>query len=127
VQCYTGFSPLLHHNFRCQPLSNTAAEPTIFDSAYQCLNAFKRLRLTLEQPDPMYSELISLLAVEDENGRFRGWASNIGALKTDRSSLDFRLRDVTFLFDNVITVLDSLQASLLEGLGFLQPDSKFDD
>ena len=88
----------------------------MYDLARRCLKAFKRLRFTLEQPDALYSELISLPAVDDENGRFRGWASNIGVLKTDRSSLDFRLRDVTFLSDNVITLLDSLQASLLEGM-----------
>jgi hypothetical protein len=127
MQCCTGLSHFLHHCFRGRPLSNIIAEPTIYDLAYQCLKAFKRLRLTLEQPGPLYSKLISLPAVDDENGRFRGWTSNIGALKTDRSSLDFRLRDVTFLFDNVITLLDSLQASLLEGLEILQLDSKFDD
>lgn len=101
--------------FRGQPISYSLSERTICGLARQCIKAFQGLRTALEHPDQLHSAFISLPAVDDEIGRFRGWASNLGVMKTDRSSLDFRLRDVSFLFDNVITLLDSLQISLTEG------------
>lgn len=84
--------------------------------ARQCLRAFKQLRFNLEQPGRKFGDTISTRAMDDEMGRFMGWASNLGALQTGRSSLDFRLGDVTFLFDHVVTLLGDLEISLREGL-----------
>jgi hypothetical protein len=105
---------ILFINGRSVP--NHVAERTIYAIVRQCLNAFTLLRSALEKPGRLYSNSISAPAIDDEIGRFRGWASNLGALKTDRSSLDYRLSDIAFLFDHVTTLLDDLQTSILEGL-----------
>jgi hypothetical protein len=66
---------------------------------------------------------LSSTTVEDELGRFRMWASNIGALNTGRASLDYRLRDANYLYETVKSLLEDLKRSLSEG--FTCPDFYF--
>lgn len=54
-------------------------------------------------------------AVEDELGRFRIWASNIGALNVGKASLDYRLRGADYLFQNVKSLLEDLKRTLTRG------------
>ncbi|TEY52510.1 hypothetical protein BOTCAL_0257g00030 [Botryotinia calthae] len=90
-------------------------EYAIHNASSYCLKAFKHLQSSIKKSDPP-SELIPLLAIEDQNGRFRAWISNTGALKIDRSSLDFRLRDIIFLADNVVNLLDTLYSTLSDAV-----------
>jgi hypothetical protein len=53
------------------------------------------------------------VAIEDELGRFRIWANNIGASNRGTSSLDYRLRDAKFISESVKTLLNSLNKILL--------------
>jgi hypothetical protein len=61
-------------------------------------------------------EAVTRSAVDDELGRFRIWATNIGALSIGRVSLDHRLRDADYLHQNVKSLLEDLKESLSEGL-----------
>ena len=47
-------------------------------------------------------------AWEDELGRLRMWAANIGAHQTGQSSLDFRLRDASHVREQIIKLLQGL-------------------
>src|SRR5271169_3814075 len=58
---------------------------------------------------------LSASSVEDELGRFRLWANNIGAAKKGQASLDYRLRDVTYLHQNVMSLLEDLEKTLKKG------------
>jgi hypothetical protein len=54
-------------------------------------------------------------AFAEELGRFRIWSGNIGAHKTGRSSLDYRLRENLNLERMVIKLLDDLKRTLEDG------------
>ncbi|RJE20796.1 hypothetical protein PHISCL_06865 [Aspergillus sclerotialis] len=45
---------------------------------------------------------------EDELGRFRVWAGNVGAHQRDQESLDYRLRDASHIKDQIIRQLSQL-------------------
>ncbi|KAI9367682.1 hypothetical protein BJX61DRAFT_547260 [Aspergillus egyptiacus] len=49
---------------------------------------------------------------EDELGRLRVWAANIGAHQTGQSSLDYRLRDASHVKTETANLLNSLQETL---------------
>ncbi|CAG8929383.1 unnamed protein product [Penicillium salamii] len=48
----------------------------------------------------------------DELGRLRVWTANIGAHRTDQSSLDYRLRDASHLKDQTLRALGRLQRTI---------------
>ena len=54
---------------------------------------------------------------EDELGRLRVWAANIGAHQIDQSSLDFRLRDASHIRQQVIELLQDLRHTVEEAEG----------
>jgi hypothetical protein len=59
---------------------------------------------------------IAVVPIKEELGRFRTWANNIGAITTGRGSLDYRVRGAEYLRHNVKSLLESLEASLLNGI-----------
>jgi hypothetical protein len=67
-----------------------------------------------------FQNVLSCEAVEEELGRFRIWATNIGALNTGRASLDYRVKDAEYLQQNVKSLLEDLKESLDEGLSPLE-------
>jgi len=89
---------------------------TIAKVSLGCQKHFWALSDALETIEgSKYQAELSSAAVNDELGRFRIWAGNIGALKTGRASLDYRLRDVGYLHQNVVSLLEGLSQSLYEG------------
>jgi hypothetical protein len=54
-------------------------------------------------------------AVEEELSRFKIWASNIGAMRTGKASLDYRLRRAEYLTESVKSLLEDLNESLCGG------------
>jgi hypothetical protein len=87
----------------------------VAEQVAKCLTAFQLLEqsclqkgLTKENRD-----IPSLL--DDEFGRFKIWSSNLGAHRSGKSSLDFRLSDATELRVRVVELLESLTESLDEG------------
>jgi hypothetical protein len=55
-------------------------------------------------------------ALEDEFGRFRVWAGNLGALQKGHSSADYRLRDSPLLLSNALKLLKELDGNLTESI-----------
>ncbi|KAF1971801.1 hypothetical protein BU23DRAFT_173105 [Bimuria novae-zelandiae CBS 107.79] len=51
-------------------------------------------------------------ALQDEFGRLRVWAGNLGALQKGHSSLDYRLRDAPLLSNEVLKLLKELEENL---------------
>jgi hypothetical protein len=49
---------------------------------------------------------------QDELGRFKIWAANIGAHRIGQSSLDFRLRDASHVREQVLRVLNGIKQDL---------------
>ena len=47
-----------------------------------------------------------------QHGRLRIWSGNLGALQSERSSLDFRLRESTVMRTNVLKLLTKLKQTL---------------
>ena len=64
------------------------------------------------QFEPVRDEGGSYGIWNDELGRFKIWATNIGAHQRGQSSLDFRLRDASHIRDEVLTLIEDLQRTL---------------
>ena len=75
---------------------------------------------------PHHAEILNLEAWNDELGRLRIWAANIGAHKIDQSSLDFRLRDASHIRDQIIKLLRSVDDSVRMAQEILNEDSDND-
>jgi hypothetical protein len=52
----------------------------------------------------------------EDLGRFRIWASNIGAHQRGQSSLDYRLRDASHIRNQILNLLKDLQATIVEAI-----------
>lgn len=59
---------------------------------------------------------------QDELGRLRMWAANIGAHQKGQSSLDFRLRDASHIHQQIIKLLDDLLGTLRDAQDVLVED-----
>jgi hypothetical protein len=59
---------------------------------------------------------LSVPDLDDELGRFRAWANNIGAMSSGKASLDYRVRKAAYLRDHVKSLLQDLNASLKYGI-----------
>ena len=66
-------------------------------------------------------------AWEDELGRIRMWATNIGAHQTGQSSLNFRLRDASHVREQIIKLLQGLLRRLQDARDVLADDEESDD
>lgn len=92
----------------------TLAQPIAFKSLL-CVQAFDSLHHLVSSGDTVVPDLcLSASAINDELGRFKIWAGNIGALQRDSRSLDYRLRDASQKQERVLQVLKDLLDSLQE-------------
>ncbi|KAI4178966.1 MAG: hypothetical protein LQ346_007304 [Caloplaca aetnensis] len=80
----------------------------IASSLIVCRKAFNDLIVELQYAAEVESQGLSLRDWEDERGRLRLWAANIGAHQTGQSSLDFRLRDSSHIHQQIVKLLDEL-------------------
>ena len=85
---------------------------SIATASIACLQYFTRLIFSLERSPLEHQESMPLKAVENENGRFKVWAGNLGALQKGNSSLDFRLRESSIMQTTVLKFLDQLRDTL---------------
>jgi len=104
-------------------VSNRAAEAQmdvgeIANLSLQCQRHFDNLCEAIVKTAD--ADDLRIAGLQDELGRFRLWASDIGALNTGRASLDYRLRDVEYLYQNTKSLLEGLKGSLAEGLAPLK-------
>jgi hypothetical protein len=80
-----------------------------------CLDAFHNLSISATKVGDTTQEAGTFIRIPDEFGRFKVWSSNIGAHRSGRSSLDYRLRDASHLRKRVLELLDDLKSSLNDG------------
>lgn len=67
----------------------------------QCMDAFERAKAQLGEAE-----------LDNELGRFRIWAGNVSAHSTGRRSLQYRLRDSSYLVTTVTDYLGDLLRTL---------------
>lgn len=78
------------------------------------VRAFQNLTNALSINDRKWTHAIDKEALEDEIGRFRVWAGNLGALQKGHSSLDYRLRDSPVSSTNTLKLLQELETNINE-------------
>ena len=91
-------------------------ESTASFTTRDCIEAFSLLHGKLVESGSPFNVQMPLGGLEDEIGRFRIWAGNMGALQRGHSSLDYRLRDADLLHENILKLLKELKGTLSEGL-----------
>ena len=84
------------------------------------MRSFNEFIQQIKAPDCEAVEGLSIRGWEDELGRLRVWAANIGAHQTNQSSLDFRLRDASHVREQIIKLLYSLNRRLDDAREVLQ-------
>jgi len=86
----------------------------------ECITLFKEVYYLLESSSQEDYATVSPDDVQDELGRFRIWAENIGALqpRTKRTSLEYRLREASETRLQVQGCLEDMKEVLLESTLF---------
>jgi len=79
----------------------------------RCISSFTHLYHLVEASSPPRSNLLPNVA--EDLGRFRVWAGNIGAHRTGRVSLDYRLREASQMHAQVTKLLTDLSTDLEKG------------
>lgn len=90
------------------------AAPTIAALFVVCTRSFANMFDCLVDSDGEFSSQISISAIQDELGRFRVWAGNVGAHRTGRVSLDHKLRESPQVHGMVTALMKDLDDSLRE-------------
>jgi len=85
---------------------------SISSSIVACLKAFNEFIEEIQDSNKEEPEGLQVQTWQDELGRLRIWAANIGAHQTGQSSLDFRLRDSSHIRQQIIKLLDELPQRL---------------
>ena len=100
---------------------------SISTSIISCLKAFNAFVEKLQ--DPVNEDPVALLVRpwQDELGRLRIWAANIGAHQTNQSSLDYRLRDSSHVRQQIMNLLGELLNRLHEAENAILEDEVDDD
>ena len=94
------------------------SDSTIAPEVKLCLKSFNALR-EAQAESPQARDDRSLQAtITDLIGRFRVWSGNIGAHQTGKSSLDYRLRDASYIKSRVVRLLRDLNSQVLDGTSF---------
>ena len=100
---------------------------SISSSIIACLKSFNEFIEEIRNfPDKDVRGLVAS-AWEDELGRLRMWAANIGAHQTGQSSLDFRLRDASHIRQQIIKLLQGLLRRLQNARDVLADDEESDN
>ena len=92
---------------------------TSFNKFIVEIKAFLSHRNTRSDLDPV--------AWEDELGRLRMWAANIGAHQTGQSSLDFRLRESSHISGQIVKLLEDLLQRLQDAREVVFEDDELGD
>ena len=87
----------------------------ISDSHQGCFLAFENLIDAIQHPARDLGDQIPLKDVEEEFGKYKIWAGNVGAAHSGKSyeiSLDYRLREASFLGHQILRLLKTLNEKL---------------
>lgn len=77
-----------------------------------CLKTFATLSETLSKSKGGFEDDMPLEKIIDEQGRFKVWSGNIGALQGGHSSLDWRLREADAMRLSILRLLEDLHDAL---------------
>lgn len=99
----------------------------ISESLIECLKSFSIFIKELRQFQSEHLGPPALNAWEDELGRLRIWAANIGAHQTRQLSLDFRLKDASHIREQVVKLLQSLTQRLQDAEDVLDEIKEIND
>ena len=88
-----------------------ASIPALFNSYF---NTLKTICSRLERESASDTDLLQISRWQDELGRLRLWAANIGAHRTGQSSLEFRLKDSSHIRGQVTNLLLDLGQTFQE-------------
>ena len=100
---------------------------SISSSIVACLMSFNEFIENIRQHQRGNVGGLVAGAWEDELGRLRMWAANIGAHQTGQSSLDFRLRDASHIREQIVKLLQGLLRRLQDARDVLAEDEESDD
>ncbi|KAL8869007.1 MAG: hypothetical protein Q9174_004597 [Haloplaca sp. 1 TL-2023] len=95
---------------------------SISSSTVACLKAFNALVGYLQHLDQKGSAGLLITPWQDELGRLRMWAANIGAHQINQWSLDYRLRDSSHVHLQIINLLENLLKRLQEAGNAISED-----
>ncbi|ORY02184.1 hypothetical protein BCR34DRAFT_667757 [Clohesyomyces aquaticus] len=87
----------------------------ISDSHSKCYIAFESLVEALDRPSRDFSTQLPPKSIREEFDKYRIWAGNVGAPHSGRRydiSLDYRLREASFLKKQILDLLNSLEEKL---------------
>ncbi|KAI3322270.1 hypothetical protein HD806DRAFT_144170 [Xylariaceae sp. AK1471] len=84
-----------------------------------CLSIFKLLTFKEQEWN---GGQVQLSSVQDELSRFKVWAGSIGAHRTGRSSLEYRLRDASHIKSQVLRLLENLSELLQDANSILRAE-----
>lgn len=96
-------------------MASEPATESIADNVARALAAFEVITTRETQVELSGSQFTWVRIIDDQLSKFKLWAGNIGAHRTGRRSLDYRLRDSSHLQTQVLRLLDDLVTSLNEG------------
>jgi hypothetical protein len=77
-----------------------------------CLRSFERVVAFSTNQRGTFSDQVSPSHLEDQLGRLRVWAGNIGAHKVGKASLDYRLREASHIKERIIRLLSDLEIAI---------------
>ena len=100
---------------------------SIANSIIETLGSFNHFIDSVRDTSTSNVENISIGRWEDELGRLRMWAANIGAHRIGQSSLDYRLRDASHIRQQILKLLDVVRRRLTDAQEILDGDSECDD
>lgn len=100
---------------------------SISSSIIACLTSFNDFIREIRSLQDEDVRGINVSAWEDELGRLRMWAANIGAHQTGQSSLDFRLRDASHIHEQITKLLQGLLRRLQDAREVLADDENSHD
>lgn len=98
-------------------MTSHVASSTIAARCGACSSLFHELSSSIHvtSSNSRYREQVSEAIVQDELGRFRVWLANVGAHRSGRVSLDYRLREASHMRQSVLELLDDLEENLSGG------------
>ena len=100
---------------------------SISSSVIACLKSYNEFIEEIKQDAAANVRGLVAGPWEDELGRLRMWAANIGAHQTGQSSLDFRLRDASHVRDQIMNLLQGLLRRLQDARDVLADDEESED
>lgn len=94
------------------------ANDSISKRVKSCIPAFESLSAAVAEASKQQNHCLGQISsewVKDNFDRFKLWSQNIGAHRTGRSSLDYRLRDASNLRKQAVDLVGDLVQALEDG------------